>query len=151
MLCPCTSGKIIAKCCGRFVFSDNEKGMLEEAKREYAKTPEQLMRSRYTAYALGGCGEYLLETWWPASAEHLSAVELAVKSCVWVKLEILEKSQKGDLGWVTFNAWYLNPEDSTQQEPEGEPSVLHECSSFKRAGGRWYYVDGEVSDTSSSL
>lgn len=37
-----------------------------------ASMPEELMRSRYSAYALGGYGEYLLKTWFPPMASGLT-------------------------------------------------------------------------------
>ncbi|MCB1855952.1 MAG: SEC-C domain-containing protein [Pseudomonadales bacterium] len=125
--CVCGSNKSYRRCCGRFL--DNG---------ERAKTPEQLMRSRYSAYALGKHGDYLLQTWFPATAGGLSAAQLSEVSCQWLRLEILAKAQQGDKGWVEFNAWYRGTDGSEQ--------VLHEKSVFQRHAGRWLYVGGEVSD-----
>lgn len=130
--CPCTSGKAFNACCGRYVFTN----MQEADRTPPAKTPEQLMRSRFTAYALGGHGDYLLATWWPATALQLTAESLSEKSCEWVKLDILDKGQKGDDGWVSFCAWFL--------DEAGNESVMRERSSFKREQGRWFYVTGEL-------
>ncbi len=125
-LCLCGSAKPFAACCGRFLGGDTP-----------AKTPEQLMRSRYCAYALGGYGGYLLKTWFPATAQGLTALDLSQKSCDWCRLEVLNKSQKGDEGVVEFKAYF--------NTPQGEVDVMHETSFFSRVGGRWYYVGGEVS------
>ncbi|MDX2463868.1 MAG: YchJ family metal-binding protein, partial [Porticoccus sp.] len=65
-LCICNRKKSFDKCCGRFL-----SGGL------YAKTPEQLMRSRYSAYALGGYGDYLLATWFSATSAGLNAKDLS--------------------------------------------------------------------------
>ena len=124
-ICPCGSHKLIEKCCGRFLYGD-----------ELAKTPEQLMRSRYSAYVLGDQGEYLLQTWYPVTAKGLSAELLSQRSCEWLRLEILAKSQQGDRGLVEFNAWFRNN--------SGDEEVLHERSVFQRIAGRWLYVGGEV-------
>lgn len=97
------------------------------------------MRSRYVAYALGGCGDYLLATWHPASAQGLSAPMLSAKGPRWCQLEVLAKSQHGDEGMVEFNAWY--------EDENGERTVLHERSIFSRVAGRWLYVGGEVDIT----
>lgn len=94
------------------------------------------MRSRYSAYALGGYGEYLLNTWFPATAQGLSALALSSREFDWEKLEVLSSSQHGDEGNVEFKAWY--------RKDGGEPQVQHEKSVFQRIGGRWYYVGGEV-------
>ncbi len=97
------------------------------------------MRSRYSAYALGGHGDYLLKTWFPAMAKGLMTEELSLRTCDWVELEILNKSQKGDQGTVEFNAWFHND--------QGGKQVFHEKSVFQRINGHWLYVGGEVDST----
>jgi len=97
------------------------------------------MRSRYSAYALGGYGEYLLKTWFPPMAQGLCVEQLSKKSLSWQKLDVLNRTQQGDEGTVEFKAWFQS--DSTE---DGEPEVLHELSEFKRIGGRWLYVGGRV-------
>lgn len=125
--CPCGSNKSFEKCCGRFLDGD-----------QHAKTPEQLMRSRYTAYALGGYGEYLLQTWFPATSAGVDATSLSIRSLDWCGLEILDKSQQGDNGMVEFKAYY----HPAKADDDG---VMHEKSTFVRTNGRWFYVGGEVS------
>ncbi|MGI9287842.1 MAG: YchJ family protein [Pseudomonadales bacterium] len=128
-LCVCGSKKPAIQCCERF---------LDGAQQ--AKTPEQLMRSRYSAYALGGYGEYLLRTWFPATARNLTVIELSKRSCEWIKLEVLNKSQSGDEGMVEFKAHF--------RDKNGEPAIQHEKSIFTRNGGRWFYVGGGVESSS---
>ncbi len=94
------------------------------------------MRSRFTAYALGDHGDYLLATWWPETSRQLTAESLSEKSCEWVKLDVLDKGQKGDDGWVSFCAWFL--------DEAGNERAMREKSSFKRKQGRWFYVAGEL-------
>ncbi|MGI9295045.1 MAG: YchJ family protein, partial [Pseudomonadales bacterium] len=77
-LCICGSKKASKQCCERFLSGEQQ-----------AKTPEQLMRSRFSAYALGGHGEYLLRTWFPATAKYLTAAALSESSGEWYKLEVL--------------------------------------------------------------
>lgn len=125
-VCPCGKGQDFSECCGRFLQGEQR-----------ARTPEQLMRSRYSAYALGGYGDYLLHTWFPATAQGLSADQLSQRAVNWQKLEVLSKSQQGDEGTVEFKAYYL-PQGSDQL------SVLHEFSEFTRIDGRWLYVGGRV-------
>jgi SEC-C motif-containing protein len=125
--CPCGKEKNFDQCCGRFLLGG-----------EHAKTPEQLMRSRYTAYAMGGYGDYLLRTWFPATAQGLSAERLSRRELNWQRLEVLSRSQEGDKGAVEFKAYYL-PEQSDQL------AVMHEQSEFTRIDGRWFYVGGRVS------
>lgn len=125
--CPCGKEKSYAICCGRFIDGG-----------EIAKTPEQLMRSRFTAYALGGRGEYLLATWFPATAKGLTAEELSLRRVDWQQLEVIDKSQQGDTASVEFKAYFL------QLHEEGECEVMHEISEFTRVHGRWFYVGGRV-------
>jgi SEC-C motif-containing protein len=124
--CVCGSNKPFAGCCERFISGS-----------QHAKTPEQLMRSRYTAYALGSYGDYLLATWFPATAGGLTAAALSQRNGDWVRLEVLAKQQRGDQGTVEFKAWH--------RDHNGEEQVLHEKSVFQRSGGRWLYIGGEVS------
>lgn len=123
--CPCGSGKHSSECCLTFISGDQQ-----------ARTPLQLMRSRYSAYALGGYGEYLLETWLPVMTRNLNAETLSQKNLDWLGLSIIDKSQQGNEGIVEFKADYL--------DSNGQPGQLHERSVFSRIKGRWYYVGGEI-------
>ena len=122
---PGLSGKPFKKCCERFLNGSAN-----------ATTPKQLMRSRYTAYALGNYGEYLLATWLPETSKGLTAASLSEKSLDWIRLEILNSHQSGDEGRVEFKAYY--------KTDDGELNILHEKSSFRRINRRWYYAEGDV-------
>lgn len=132
-ICVCGKAKPWLQCCGRYL----ELG-------EIAKTPEQLMRSRYCAYALGGYGDYLLKTWFPATAKDLSAETLSIKELAWCGLEILEKSQQGDEAIVEFKAWYRSDSPSAVAYQGQACEHLHERSVFTRIAGRWLYIGGEI-------
>ena len=123
--CPCCSEKLFIRCCARFLIN-----------KQSAKTPEQLMRSRYSAYALGGYGQYLLDTWHPSTAKDLNASTLSIKIHDWFKLEILTKSQKGDQANVEFKAYYFSE--------DGIVRTLHEKSFFQRISGCWLYVGASL-------
>lgn len=126
--CICGKPQPFAKCCDRFLSG-----------KQNAKTPEQLMRSRFSAYALGGYGDYLLSTWFPASAMGLTASALSKKTVEWQRLEVISSSQKGDNGTVEFNAWFNQSPNSDEIE------MMHEVSEFVRIQSRWLYVGGKVS------
>jgi SEC-C motif-containing protein len=126
--CPCGSGKRFASCCQRFLSG-----------QEPARTPEQLMRSRFSAYALGGYGRYLLQTWHPATAKGLTEAMLDRSELRWRKLAVLNRTQKGDQGMVEFDAYYSNSDDPQSLR------VMHEKSEFVRINGRWLYLGGQVS------
>jgi len=126
-LCRCDSGKPFARCCGPFL-----------AGQEQARTPKQLMRSRYTAYALGGHGDYLIRTWHPSTLGPVTADSLDDSSLQWTGLEIIDDDQKGDRGRVDFKATYV--------DAEGRTHIHHEHSAFLRVQGRWLYLDGKMRD-----
>ena len=94
--CPCGLNKTLSQCCGRFLKGDLQAG-----------TPEELMRSRYTAYCLGGHGRYLAQTWLDAAALGLTPEILSRPSVNWQKLEILHTSLQGDRGEVEFKTVLL--------------------------------------------
>lgn len=119
-LCPCGSKKAFNACCGRFL----EQG-------QFAKTPEQLMRSRFTAFFLGGYGQYLVDTWAPESRGGLQAIDLNQRETEWLRLVILFKSQTGNVGEVEFKAYFKD------EEVEG---CHHEHSCFERRSGKWFYT-----------
>lgn len=97
------------------------------------------MRSRFTAYALGGYGDYLLATWHPDHTGGLDAASLSIKSTTWQSLEIVDSSQDYNVAFVEFKAHFL--------DPDGQTGVHHERSRFLRVNGHWYYTDGEVRDS----
>ena len=125
--CPCCSGNTFTQCCEPLLL-----------KADFAKSPEQLMRSRYSAFALGGFGEYLLNTWGAVRTMNLSEAELSERSVDWQGLEIVSHSQLDDNGHVEFKAVYLAQNQAM--------AVHHEKSIFKRTAGRWFYIKGEIID-----
>lgn len=133
--CPCrvreTAPVPYLDCCGRW-----HAGL---PLGEHAPTPEALMRSRYSAYALAqGRGtappslvEYLLKTWHPATAP----VVLELGPMRWTGLEVLQRAADGDAAVVEFTAFH---------KANGRAGKLHEASRFVREAGAWLYVDGVV-------
>ena len=103
----------------------------------HAPTPEALMRSRYSAYALAqGRGtasasllEYLMKTWHPSTAPG----DLALGSMNWTGLEVLREEASGDAAVVEFVAHH---------KVNGRAGKLREVSRFVREAGAWLYVDG---------
>ncbi|ANJ27292.1 YchJ family protein [Agromyces aureus] len=118
--CPCTSGLAFGECCGRRIVGG-----------EPAPTAAQLMRSRFTAFAIGDV-EYLLATWHPSTRPPALDLDRDLR---WTRLDILRTEQGGPLdrdGVVEFAAHYRHA---------GERGVQQEVSTFVREQGRWYYVD----------
>jgi SEC-C motif-containing protein len=95
-----------------------------------ASTAEQLMRTRYSAFALGDTA-YLLRTWHPASRPGTLELDPQLR---WVQLQVLNRTGGGLLateGTVEFVAsWRQGPRSGTQREN----------SRFVKQQGRWLYV-----------
>lgn len=120
--CPCGSGTTYGACCGP----------LHDGKA--AETAGALMRSRYSAYAVGHL-DYVFRTWHPRTRP---AGLSPAPDLTWLGLEVLRTVDGGptdDTGVVEFRARF--------RSPSGE-HVMHETSRFERRGGRWVYVDGDV-------
>jgi SEC-C motif-containing protein len=99
-----------------------------------ANTPEQLMRSRFSAYAVHD-SLYLLRTWHPTTRPDDLTFDPALR---WVRLDIVDSGDAGPFGrasTVEFRAHY------TQHGQRGE---LHENSRFVRHDDAWTYLDGTV-------
>ncbi|WP_461487496.1 YchJ family protein [Pedobacter sp.] len=120
ILCACSSGKTYAECCQPFHL-----GTI------CPRTPEQLMRSRYSAYTLN-LVDYLWETTHPLKRYlHSKAdIESWAKANHWLRLEIVQAFN----AVVEFKAFY---QQGLRQ------FVHHERSTFKKEVGKWYYFTGE--------
>jgi SEC-C motif domain protein len=119
--CPCGTGLPYAGCCRR----------LHDGTAT-AATAEQLMRSRYSAFAVGDAG-YLLRTWHPDTRPRSLRLDPEVH---WTGLEIL----------ATTGGRLLDPEGTVEFRASrlsaGRPGAQHELSRFVREDGRWRYLDG---------
>jgi SEC-C motif-containing protein len=129
MKCYCSSGKEFENCCQPFI-----EGAMKPT------TAEELMRSRFSAYALGAV-EYLLRSTHPRARKFHDAESIKkwARSNDWQSLEIVSKTLGAvtdKKGVVEFRAYYL---DSNKQ-----PQIHHERSNFAKELGRWFFVDGTI-------
>jgi len=133
-LCRCGSAKLVENCCGLLISGDRQ-----------AESPEQLMRSRFVAYAAGDM-RYVRSTW------HSSTRPTDVSdsdSMHWLRLEVIEATKEGDnseQGYVEFKAYFVD-----SSTPEARHGVMHERSRFIIEDDCWCYVDGEQFDTSADV
>jgi SEC-C motif-containing protein len=98
-----------------------------------AATAEELMRARYSAYAVDNL-DYVWQTWHPRTRP----AELAPSDVTWTGLEIVDTvgGQPGDeSGEVEFCARYVQ---------NGRSATLHERSRFAVRARRWFYLEGEL-------
>ena len=118
--CPCGLGGRYDGCCGRYHRGDDD-----------PPTAELLMRSRYSAFAVGDCG-YLLTSWHPTTRPRRVRLDERQR---WTRLEILDRTGGGLFdrdGTVAFRAHYTLA---------GRPGVLVEHGRFARDDGHWRYLD----------
>jgi len=127
-VCPCGNYKSYPCCCEPL-----HRGSVG------ARTAEQLMRSRYSAYVLKLI-DYLYQTTHPDNRTEKLHDEIAVwaEQVEFLRLEILSVQQglsTDRVGKVEFIAHFR------QQQQSGQ---LHERSRFRRYRGGWVYFDGEI-------
>ena len=116
--CPCGLGDDYDSCCGRLHAGTP------------APTAESLMRSRYSAFAVGDA-PYLLRTWHQSGRPRTLTLDPALR---WTRLAILETSRGGLFdadGTVRFRAVYLSA---------GQRGFQEETSKFVRQDGQWTYL-----------
>ncbi len=127
MLCPCQSQKLYSQCCEPYINGTAR-----------PQVPEQLMRSRYTAYTQGNI-DYIAATMKGQAAQNFDseATKNWAHQVKWLGLEVINAPKpQAKLGFVEFIAQY---------EEEGVLHKMHEVSEFARldGGSRWYYVSGK--------
>jgi SEC-C motif domain protein len=123
-ICPCGSAKEFTSCCQLLIDGGAAAG------------PEDLMRSRYTAFVMKNL-DYIAATTDPQAIGEFDFVatrEWAEKS-EFHKLEILNSSNEGNKGTVEFKAHY---------RMDGAEHVHHELSKFRKHQGIWYFRDARL-------
>lgn len=127
MKCPCLSKKSFEDCCEPFL------DQLEDP-----KTAEQLMRSRYTAFAKN-YADYLVQTHHPKTKHTVSKKDLSnfCKEVEFFKLEVHDKEnglENDTEGFVSFKAYYRY---------KLKVEIISEKSYFEKVDGLWKYEGGE--------
>jgi len=123
-MCICGNKTSFNECCEPIIRLERE-----------PKTPEELMRSRYSAYVQAN-GRYLVlsavkENRYEDDAQ---LIEEFSNSVQWLKLDVLKTSHNT----VEFKAYYKDLENI---------KILHEKSNFQLEEGVWRYKDGELYNT----
>ncbi len=128
--CLCGSHSAYPQCCE-----------LLHNNQTQALTAEQLMRSRFTAYAIHN-EAYLLQTW--DESTRPAVIDFSKDSGEWTRLEIIANkkgSTKDSKGVVEFKAYFTMND---------EQRVMHEISRFIKKQDRWFYLDGKVKSIAST-
>ncbi len=125
--CSCDNSTDYAACCGRFISGN-----------AVAETPEQLMRSRYSAYSMANI-DYIVQTMRGTALQGFDKQHARqwAQAATWQGLQVVHTemdADKADVGYVEFIAKF---------QLDGQNQQIHEKSRFKKYDGRWYYVDGK--------
>ncbi|WP_282073952.1 YchJ family protein [Polaribacter atrinae] len=119
MKCPCNPSKLYNDCCKKA-----HQNILS------VTTPEQLMRSRYSAFVMADI-DYLQKSHHsstkPSSAEKREILDWT-KSVEWVKLDVLKSTENT----VEFKAYFSK---------NGSLNVIFEKSLFVKENNHWVYKD----------
>ena len=124
--CYCGSGRDFFECCSPFL-----------ERHQLPSSPEQLMRSRFSAFCEKNL-DYLMATTDPQTRLDFDfdATREWAEAAEFLKLEVLRSTQEGNKGIVEFKAHYRMPNES--------PTVHHELSKFRKQAGHWYFREGRV-------
>lgn len=128
--CPCHSGGRYKRCCRPFHLG------------KAPETPEQLMRSRYAAYAMADV-TYIQETTDPSGPQFKAQLEewadelrTFCEGTQFLGLKILDTEITGQTGMVSFYATLRQ---------NGRDASFGEVSHFTRPGQRWHYHSARLS------
>lgn len=121
MLCPCGSSKLFHDCCQLYI--------VEELN---PSTAQELMRSRFSAYATGNA-QYIVNTYALIEKEKQSIndIEAWADECTWIALKIHESLTN----IVEFSAYYI---------ADNKLCELRERSNFILEEDKWRYIDGNI-------
>lgn len=122
--CPCYSGKLYEECCAPY------------HKGQACPNALTLMRSRYSAYALGLI-DYIIQTTYDEPKDNAARrreIEQFSKNTEFSGLKIVHFSEDDEEAYVTFIA-YLKSDQNDVSFTERSRFIYKD---------RWYYVDGVV-------
>ncbi|HTG01216.1 MAG TPA: YchJ family protein [Nitrospirota bacterium] len=126
--CPCGSGAGYDACCGPIIRGSRP-----------ARTAEDLMRSRYSAYVKKEMAYLLTSLHRDFRSDYDEKSSRAwAERAEWKGIEIINTLRGGpddDEGQVEFNVVFI--ENGIKQEH-------HELSSFKKENGVWFFTNGRV-------
>jgi len=151
--CFCGSKLLFELCCQPFI-----------AYKKQVQTPEQLMRSRFSAYATGN-SQYVYDTYAKSSQASQSVKEINdwSNSCKWIALQIHSNNANCKNSVITkkeypeqfveFSAFYIT--DNALCELRENSRFVLESASLKdnkldgttkneNCNMRWRYIDGDI-------
>lgn len=130
-LCPCSSGKKYKKCCRRY-----HHGMS-------VPTPTELVRARYSAYALN-LSDFIIRTTHPDNEDYDSnfddwrfRIDSYCLRNIFNELEIISAEDDKVLYHAEIMAFF------------SQPTMITEEAVFAKVNDEWKYLSGEVSTEQS--
>lgn len=137
--CFCGSDMSFLSCCHAFINQE-----------KYPQTPEQLMRSRFSAY-VNGNSQYIYDTYAKNSQTSQSVSEINDwgSACSWLALKIHSKKQNEKLDinsveqFVEFSAFYV-ADNILCELRENSRFVLEDIESNNTQRLQWRYIDGDI-------
>lgn len=135
LLCFCGSNANFSSCCQPYINNTIP-----------VQTAEQLMRSRFSAYAIGDA-QYIYDTYAKSSrsAQSVKDIDDWSKACVWIALNIYPTDSQGDnktSNIVEFSAFYIT--NNTLCELREKSRFVIEESTHHHPLKQWYYLDGDI-------
>lgn len=134
-MCFCGLNLSYEDCCGRFIDGIQN-----------AHTPEELMRSRYSAYVQANMN-YIARTMQGNAAAGFDPVasQKWAQSIQWLNLTIFDSYKNEEnkkIGYVKFQVRY--------KDADGVEQHLAEISEFRKINGQWYYTDGKITEKNNN-
>jgi len=151
--CFCGSNENFSSCCQPFI---NREVNQNDKQQALPQTPEQLMRSRFSAYATGN-GQYIYDTYAKNSQASQSVNEINdwSNACVWIALQIHSINNNSDITknesseqFVEFSAFYIT-DDTLCELRENSRFVLEDANvegsnNDENQRLQWRYIDGDI-------
>jgi len=127
MLCPCGSTLPLELCCSPII-----------SQQARASTPEVLMRSRYTAYALNKA-DYIYSTYASATRQTQSIEDICnwAKQTKWLSLTVHQTKNSSPYPSVLFTAVYIHDNKHCSMTEESRFVMEDDC---------WFYLDGDIKE-----
>jgi len=137
--CYCGSERLFSHCCQPLITYNKE-----------AQTPEQLMRSRFSAYVMNN-SQYIYDTYAKSSQASQSVKEINhwSEGSVWIALQI-HFINNNDVTitdspeqFVEFSAFYIS--DNTLFElRENSRFIIEDSDKEESKPLKWRYIDGDI-------
>ena len=144
--CFCGSNCVFCSCCQPYINKEIQ-----------VQTAEQLMRSRFSAYAIGDA-KYIYDTYAKSSqtAQSVKDINDWSKSCVWISLKVhplANHLNNATEQFVEFSAFYITKNTLCElreksrfilEEYVAENMKVSEVSTHNTPLKQWRYIDGDI-------